>query len=294
MFRQYFAASVYGMVIFWSIEAIAQNSPPPLPQARQITIDSLPDNIKLIVGEKEEFYAPRVRAIHALSANLPQDQIDACYEFLCRKIETQRLPDLQFNGLKNELVFALIRQNKKPEKLASCLVKIYQDKAFDITWRDYCVQFFGKWYPNAPDNEGRKEMIDGLWNALKNERHNRIAGAAASQLAWLARRYPDVISPEKASKECLEAFQDTKCANISKVPLIQALTVLGNKEILPSLRTIIEKEPDLMTRISAIGALGQIGDKSDISMLMKIAESSDMRLKKPAQAAIRKIEKRNK
>ena len=76
-----------------------------------ITITSLPDNVKLIVGITDDnSYLPRVQAIHALGKNLPQDQIDAFYEFLYQKLEAQELPDLEFNGLKNELTWALIWQ----------------------------------------------------------------------------------------------------------------------------------------------------------------------------------------
>ncbi len=199
----------------------------------QIIISSLPDNIKLIIGQaKDKFYVPRVKAIHALPANMPQDQIDACYEFLYQKLDSQSLPDLQFNGLKNELVFALMKQRKKPAELAGHLVKMYKDKSFDTTWRDYCVQFFGKWYPNAPDNQGRKDMVAGLWYALKNERGTRIAGAASSQLCFLSRKYPE-FSKDDVSAASLDALTDPACANISKVPLLQTCAILGNEKALP-------------------------------------------------------------
>lgn len=92
----------------------AETAAPPETQ-EALVISSLPDNIKLIIGQaKDTFYVPRVKAIHALPTNMPQDQIDACYDFLYQKLEKQSLPDLQFNGLKNELVFALMKQRKKP------------------------------------------------------------------------------------------------------------------------------------------------------------------------------------
>ena len=114
----------------------AETAAPP-ENKEALVISSLPDNIKLIIGQaKDTFYVPRVKAIHALPTNMPQDQIDACYDFLYQKLEKQSLPDLQFNGLKNELVFALMKQRRKPAELAGHLVKMYKDKSYDTTWRD--------------------------------------------------------------------------------------------------------------------------------------------------------------
>ena len=255
----------------------------------QIIISSLPDNIKLIIGQaKDKFYVPRVKAIHALSANMPQDQIDACYEFLYQKLDSQTLPDLQFNGLKNELVFALMKQRKKPAELAGHLVKMYKDKSFDTTWRDYCVQFFGKWYPNAPDNQGRKDMVAGLWDALKNERGTRIAGAASSQLCFLSRKYPE-FSKDDVSAASLDALTDPACANISKVPLLQTCAILGNEKALPVARKIAAVERDPLLRASAIAAIGILGNKDDLNFLRELETSKDMRIQKPAKAAIEKI-----
>ena len=237
-------------------------------QSRQnssITITSLPDEIKLIIGEtKEQNYSPRVKAIHALPANLSEDQIQACYHFLYKKIETQKLPDLQFNALKNELVFVLMRQKKKPTELAGHLVKMYKDKSFDTTWRDYCVQFFGKWYPNAPDNQGRKDMAAGLWDALQHERGNRIAGGASAQLCFL-----------------------------SRLPLMHTCALLGNEKVLPIARKYAQKGSPMM-RASAIGVIGIVGTKDDIKMLEELASARDIRLQRPAKVAIDKIKSRTK
>ena len=252
----------------------AETAAPP-ENKEALVISSLPDNIKLIIGQaKDTFYVPRVKAIHALPTNMPQDQIDACYDFLYQKLEKQSLPDLQFNGLKNEL--------------AGHLVKMYKDKSYDTTWRDYCVQFFGKWYPNAPDNQGRKEMVAGLWDALKNERDTRIAGAASSQLCFLARKHPE-FSKDEVSAASLDALTDPKCANISKVALLQTCAILGNEKALPVARKIAATEKNPLMRASAIAAIGTLGNQEDLKFLRELETSPDIRLRQPAKTAIAKI-----
>ena len=258
----------------------------------QVVISSLPDEIKLIVGDSEtQYYVPRVRAIHQLSDNLPADQVQACYGFLYKKLDSQSLPNLQFNGLKNELVLALMRQRRKPAELAEHLVKMYRDKSFDTTWRDYCVQFFGKWYPEAPKNNARREMADALWDALKNERGNSIAGAASSQLCFLSGRFPE-FDKKAVSEASFEALNDPKCANISKVALLQTCAVLGNEKAMPIARKLAASGREPLLKASAIAAIGMLGSKDDLELLRQFERAKDIRLRAPAKAAVEKIEAR--
>ena len=55
-------------------------------------------------------YAERLRLIHRLPSDLSPEQLARCRAFLESSLAGQPLPDLEFNALKNELVFALLRQ----------------------------------------------------------------------------------------------------------------------------------------------------------------------------------------
>ncbi len=249
----------------------------------------LPDTLQLVFGQAaEKRYVPRVRAVHGLAAELTVEQVTACYDFLTQKLESQPLSDLEFNGLKNELVFALMRQRRKPEELASRLVSMFQDQSLDSTWRDYCVQFFGKWYDAAPRNEGRDAMATAQWDVLKNERASRFAGAAATQLGFLAGKYPE-FPRDAVSSACLEALLDPLCSETSKVALLQVCASLGAAGALAEARRLAAMKSNPVLRASAIAAVGMLGDHSDLVWLTPLAESPDLRLRKPAQAAIGKI-----
>lgn len=181
-----------------------------------------------------------------------------------------------------------MKQRRKPAELAGHLVKMYKDKSYDTTWRDYCVQFFGKWYPNAPDNQGRKEMVAGLWDALKNERDTRIAGAASSQLCFLARKHPE-FSKDEVSAASLDALTDPKCANISKVALLQTCAILGNEKALPVARKIAAVEKNPIMRASAIAAIGILGNQEDLKFLRELEISPNIRISQAAKTATEKI-----
>ena len=256
-----------------------------------ITITSLPENVKLIVGMTDDkAYLPRVQAVHALGKNLPQDQIDAFYDFLFQKLEDQELPDLEFNGLKNELTWALIWQERVPKELAKHLDTMFRDKSYDVTWRDYCVQFFGKYYRYVGEAD-RKILKAGLEEAL-NEWQNRIAGTAGYML-WQMSDYPG-FDKQAIMDRIVEVLNQPDCSNASKLPLLQACGEAGDKRALPQARELMKTSKDIMLRASAIAAVGYLGDATDIPCLENLSKQTDPRVQKPAQAALEKINLRSK
>ena len=135
-------------------------------------------------------YAERLRLIHRLPSDLSPEQLARCRAFLESSLAGQPLPDLEFNALKNELVFALLRQREGLAELAELLVRMSRAPETDATWRDYCVQFLGKCHPAIPDEKSRAAMAGALWETLSRERSTRLAGTASRQLRELSRRLP--------------------------------------------------------------------------------------------------------
>ncbi|MBR0457787.1 MAG: hypothetical protein IJJ26_00985 [Victivallales bacterium] len=171
------------------------------------TLSSVDTELAGICGEASTPYAERVRLIHRLPSNLAPEQLECCRAFLESPLAEQPLPDLEFNGLKNELVFALLRQREGLAQLAELLVRMSRAPETDATWRDYCVQFLGKCYPRISDAQSREAMEDALWEALRTRRSGRAAGSAARQLMTLGRTFPE-FPPDKVAQASLEVLLD--------------------------------------------------------------------------------------
>jgi hypothetical protein len=249
----------------------------------------LPDNIKLIIGQgKDRNYYVRVREIHNLKSNLLSEEVEALYKFLYEKLEKQELPDLQFNALKNETVLVLMKQTVKPQALSGHLVAMYYDKSFDLTWRDYCVQFFGKWYELAPENAGRKAMVKGLYDALQ-ERNSSIGGTAATMLCHLT-RFKE-FDKDKVSAHAYGLMTAPDCSTSGKSSAMQVCAQLRNSKALPVARDWAANNKEIFVKMSAISALGVLGDTSDLELLNQYQVSADIRLNRPAKAAIANINK---
>ncbi len=255
----------------------------------QTTVDS---ELSSICGENSSPYAERVRLIHRLPSNLAPEQLERCRAFLESTLAGQPLPDLEFNGLKNELVFALLRQREGLTELAELLVRMSHAPETDATWRDYCVQFLGKCYPRIHDPKSREAMAEALWEALRMQRRGRAAGSAARQLMTLGCTFPE-FPPEKVSAASLEALLDPASSDETKTALLQVCGTLGERGALPSARAIAGRNYAPVLRASAIAAVGMLGDASDLPHLKRLAASGDARVSRPASAAIDRIQKSN-
>ena len=255
----------------------------------QSTVDA---EISSICGEASSPYAERVKLIHRLPSNLASEQLERYRAFLESPLAGQPLPDLEFNGLKNELVFALVRQREGLTELAELLVRMSRAQETDATWRDYCVQFLGKCYPRINDAKSREAMADALWEALKTRRRGRAAGSAARQLMTLGRTFPE-FPPEKVSAASLEALLDPASSDETKTALLQVCGTLGERGALPTARAIARRSSAPVLRASAIAAVGMLGDASDLPLLKRLAASGNVRVSRPAAAAMDRIRKSN-
>jgi HEAT repeat protein len=67
---------------------------------------------------------------------------------------------------------------------------------------------------------------------------------------------------------------------------------LGTAEALPLVREAAQNGETISVRMSAIGALGQLGGPEDISFLNSVLTGTEDRLKLPAQWALNQIQQR--
>ena len=234
----------------------------------------------------------RIDAIHGLPSNLSERHVAAFHAFLRSPLGGQPLGDLDFNALKNELVFALMRQKLGGGRLAELLAEMSLDGAVDMTWRDYCVQFLGKYYPSAPHGKGREAMGDALWRTLADGRGSRLAGSAALQLADLAEAGLPGFPRLRVAAACLAALKDPACHRESQLTLVQTLSRLRASEALPEFRRLADAVDRPLVRMAAVAAIGDNGTSADRALLQELANGADARTGKAAKAALKRMDAR--
>jgi len=271
------------------IQTPAKTAAPAAPAESSPKMDILlPRNIELIIGKTEETgYLPRLKAIHQLGKDLQPGQLEALYDFLYTKLEKQGLPSLEFNALKNDIVIVLMKQRIRQNALAGHLVKMYNDKSFDSVWRDYCIQFMGQWYEYS--NADDMEQIRKALSAALTEKQSSISGTALNALKDLAKK--KFVDRKEISNIAYNMLSDKDQSDLNKTTALQVCVSLDDRRALPAAREIVGNSRNVTLKMSAIAVLGAFGDRSDLEQLNKCLQSTDVRLKIPAQAAIARINK---
>ena len=251
---------------------------------------AIPKRVEMIVGlGKETRYRPRIEAVHALGKELVAAEMTALIWFLHRKEGEDALPLKYVNPIKNDITHALIHQYRPPQELTAHLVPMFRDPKQDAVWRDYCVQFIGQWYPKVGGPVKRAEMRKALDEALARKTIP-TAGTALIALSGLVGE--NDIDASAVSRSALAIALDSDAANAARVSAFQVCGRLKCQACLPGARKLADSKGSATLRMSCLAVVGTLGDRSDIPLLERGAESRDVRLRTTAKSAIKRIQKR--
>lgn len=246
--------------------------------------------LNMIVGNtpQQKNYYSRAKAIQRLSQNLTSDDHQMIYSFLHQKKTRHGLKPLEFNSLKNDLVIVLMRQNKRPENLAVELIAMYHDLEQDEIWRDYCVQFMGRFYPMATLQE-KKLLSKTMEEALLN----REGGIAGTAMIALNSNLEEIgIRKDVLKEHAFRISNDRKYPDYLRLTAIQISSELGDTRLLEVIKLEILNSKNVQLKMSAIAALGKLGEHKDKRLLTSYALSSDIRLRTSALNAIAQLDKK--
>lgn len=232
-------------------------------EAQSIDISSLPDEFKKILGFDKESYRTRLFAIYNLSLDLSDAERDILYYFL--RNDDNSMMSLH---LKDEVMRKLEQQLIRPKEYEQRLIEITLDKRLDGGLRGYAVQHLRSAYDVKTVN--KIEVREGLYNALGNI-HSDVAGTAILALTNLHQKYKNDFDVEQIKGAAISIASDESTQMASKLTAVECCARLGIKEVLPVARAIVNnpKEP-VAHKLPAVNAIGQLGDISDESLLLKL------------------------
>ena len=246
----------------------------------------VPPTLRLPLGlEAGAGFRARLEAVHALGKHLTRQEIDALYAFMHKPLHDDALPPVELNALKNDMATALLQQADKPRDFGRQMTEMCRDPAQDAVWRDYCVQFLGAWYAYAPGDE-RREVRDALWAAVA-EPGSGIAGTALIALRNNISG-PEIDRKQLAEKACALA-SEPKAAEPTRITALQVCALLKYGPALAVARELASGTDSACLRVSAIAAVGQLGDASDVGLLERCASSRDTRIRTAAAAALERL-----
>jgi len=260
----------------------------PRPAVRiSLSSDPLPSRMRAILGEGPKTdYRSRIQAVHGLPTDLSDNEIQALYAFINRKVGEDTLPPGQLNAIKNEVLDELRSQGEPSPDFAHNMMAMYYDTTHDTVWRDYCIQHLGIWYPKIGDADERSAAAQLFWNALENTATS-LAGTALIALSDNIGQ--PGIEKSAVTQKALDLCADPGTAAVTKTTALQICAGQGDRRVLPVAREIAESSGNTPLRMSALAAIGTLGDKSDRALLERFASSSDVRLRTAARSALGRL-----
>ena len=252
----------------------ATETQPEQPSSRQQNIDAVVDT--------RTSYEDKVAALEKISG----EPTPAQKQTLIAIINDKK----QHATVRNNAVELLAHcQNKSPE-LGRDLVRMFQDETEDNTWRDYSLQHFATVYSFADNKE---ELEQTLFAAaeMPSDQHTNFGGTALLSLQDIAKINPRVskrlefIARQTVLSEKPDAEKAVTALNISREA--------GDKALLSKARQLAQNASALTRlRMSACGYLGELGEKADVALLQKLAQSQDSRIKRAAAYNLKMLSKK--
>lgn len=231
------------------------------------------------------FYS-RLTAARNLSEYLNRSSINVLFSFLDRYNSDDYLPSGKLNALKNDVANAILAQATPAQGFGEHLIDMHNDPKHDAVWRDYCIQFLGDWHPRADRESRREEIRETLWDAAS--RDWTIAGTALISLY----RVENSIDRSRLAKKAYQIASSSESSSASRTTALQICATTGHEKALPLARDIAHSDAEIPLRVSALGAIGILGDSSDGDILKKYVKSAETRLRHAASAAIERIRRR--
>ena len=269
--------------------APAWNAGAPAPMAAdapRTDLSAVPVSVRPIVDLKENPWT-RTMAVRSLR-KLSGQEAEALYAFL-----RQRNPEDETqvgHVIKNDLLDLLCLEDPLPDGLRELMTDMFEDRGQNVVIRDYALQHLltiQNRLANAPGGTGALEQM--LWGALA-ETDSSIAGTALIGLQRLAIGRAD-FDRERLSSSALGLIQDD-AAELTQITALQVCAGLGLAELLPAATALASAGRSVPVRISAIGAVGDLGTQAELELIDGILAGNDDRVRSAAMLAARKIRQR--
>jgi hypothetical protein len=238
----------------------------------------------------EKTYNERLTIVRSLGGTLDRNEKDTLFIYLNRDLLKDGTSRMQEHFLRNTIMDILVNQQNLTG-VAEGLLNVYRNRNLDPVVRDYAIQHLGVLYEKA-DSRPRNLIKDGLFQATA-EMEGTLAGTGLLALNRLAGLYED-ISSEQLAQAALLAAGNERISDESRTTALQVCALMQLPDAAQIAADILSNSENTHLQISAIAALGYVGDADQIEILSSIlSDDSRQRLHLPAQTALERIKSSN-
>lgn len=240
-------------------------------------------------AETADRYEARNAALRSLARcrDLGADDVQALMDYL--RATDGALRVAREAALKNDVLNLLRNQATFPDGLADLLMEMFACKAQPSEVRDYALQHLGALQKDDLEASQRQDVRDLFVAAAKDIRES-FAGTALYSLSAIGQ----MSKAQDAELRRLTVAACGAAANpLARMSALQLAGERGYREVLPVVRNLLDgARRDAVTDMVAVGTLGLLGGRDDLSRLERLKRCGGQRLRPGVETAIRRIEGR--
>lgn len=260
--------------------------------------------VKTLTSKEALGFAVRLSAVGKLPDNLSPEDLASVMAFM-NAPQPVEMQAAEWHAVVDALINVLRRQELAPEGLTDALIHLYHHGA-DSVLKDYAIQYLRYWFVDREiryKHETRPEKREQILATLVDAAHKLAESYSGTALMALDHVTTDkrlAAEPETQAliqnqlkdfnRLLIQAVSSSETNKLCRVSAIQVAAIREVSEILPVVRTLAaDPTADPNIRISAIAAIGQLGDLSEDKELLIRLEKSGQRLAYAAAPALHKL-----
>lgn len=271
---------------------VARRSPPvaaPLPPGPRVVAKPVavrpPDPAVAAIATVQDggrSYEDRLKAVQGLSRTLTAEQCAALRQLV-------RDPGVH-PSIRNDALNALERQEANPPAgLATDLVAAWNNPKEDATWRDFALQHLAAVYGRATPAE--RQQAEATLVAAAKDQASPSAGTALLSLERLGKQNPALQQTAQGIAKDAQTAGGTDEAR--RVTAMCVRIDAGDREVLPQARQAAQNTSvEVRVRMTCVGAIGQMGDATDIPLLEALAKDKESRIRTVAANQLANLKRR--
>ncbi len=246
------------------------------------------DRLAYLLGETGDGrYSTREAALKLLDPHLSSETITRLLDFLREVSPLVGMNALEQAALKNDVMNVLRNQQVPPAGLTQTLLDIYADSNQPEVMRDYSLQHVAKWYLNGASDSDKPLIVEALKQGTQ-QNHGSIPGTSLLALTQMSDGNPK--QQHELQQIALQLTQSPSSNPLTVTTALQICARLQVKEAYPTALQIAQSSSMAdSVRISAIAALGDLGDAQSKVLLQGWVQGNDFRLRVPAAAALKRL-----
>lgn len=255
----------------------------------QTSATSPSPKVGLIVNATGASISERYKAVHSLSDDLGQPEIRSLLNFLAALPDGRESNLEGVRVLKNDILNVLIEnQNAETEGLTEVLTGIYQNQEQDAVMRDYAIQHLIGWYKkkSGPESKTKEKVRKILREAFGKS--DSIAGTALLGLHRISIVDP-LIDSQQVNQRALALALSDETQVATRITAIQVCSERHLKEVLPTIQLLMQNPGPIPLRLSAIAALGCLGNSEHLTLLRPLESESNELIQTAVRSALTRL-----